>query len=179
MMVESFRRIRLDCGAAVSTRQKNPGAWFVEYLLDHPQASLKAVYAIRENRKLEQRVGRLVESDPVSSVIKLGLGGGEFKGKLTLFHRMETDEKWWRELPERLARCTVAEELSRLYSPTLVEGPVEDGRLTTKMMVELKNMWSERAITILRWMWGAGMGGTTQLEKQVGMSLTLGTGVKS
>ena len=156
IVVNEFRRLNIDCGDERSRKVKNVGVWFVEHVLDRVPVALISAYLIRWPRNLERDVGELLQGDPATEDVKRGLGGGEYRGKLTLLRRVKAEESWWQKLPDRLAKHVLVATLNRVHHP-LVDGLVGDGRLVDKDMIKLLNMWHERATDILRSMVNEGL----------------------
>ncbi len=79
--------------------------WNIDYLLNQPAAELTYIVAIRCPQRLETPIARFIEDEPCTHIVEKGLGANDVAGSTHLL-RVEADDKWWRELPERLAKLT-------------------------------------------------------------------------
>lgn len=76
--------------------------WHVDYLLDQPQVSLTYIIALRSRQRLEARVSQLLQADPLTGILRPGLGASDLPGHTNLL--LATSEAaWWANLACRLA----------------------------------------------------------------------------
>jgi Uri superfamily endonuclease len=77
--------------------------WNVDHLLENGNVSLTHVFIIRSSHSLEASLGRLLEQEPCTFILKKGLGANDIPGNTHLLG-VAADEKWWQALPEKLSR---------------------------------------------------------------------------
>lgn len=75
--------------------------WHIDYLLDHPQASLAGVYAIRDPRRLESHLAAWLDVEPHTRPLAPGLGGTD-TGATHLF-QVYAPPAWWQTIRQRVA----------------------------------------------------------------------------
>ena len=76
--------------------------WHVDYLLDQPQVSLTHIIALRSQQRLEAAVSQLLQADPLTGVLRPGLGASDLPGHTNLL-LATADVAWWANLAHRLA----------------------------------------------------------------------------
>lgn len=101
-MEAEFPRVGLDHGDLRPKGGKHH-KWNVDHLLDQSCVTLTAAYLIRWPRRVECGVGRLLMGDPATIAFEPRLGANDLPGSTHLL-RVEADEAWWRELPQKLRR---------------------------------------------------------------------------
>jgi Uri superfamily endonuclease len=104
LMLRAFNRVGLAPSLAPTSKQLR---WNVDHILDRSECELVEAIAVRSPIRIEAQIGRLIESDPVSTVVEKGLGANDIAGNTHLL-LVNASELWWRDL----ASCLVATKIS-------------------------------------------------------------------
>jgi Uri superfamily endonuclease len=70
--------------------------WHIDYLLDHLQAEVTGVIALRSHSRHEATIAAQLAADPTTSPIAPGLGASDNRGATHLL-RSKGDAGWWRQ----------------------------------------------------------------------------------
>jgi Uri superfamily endonuclease len=97
-LVQEFDRLRMWNGRLPKEKRL---FWNIDYLLEHPDARIEAVIALRTSDRREGDVARFIEADTCTSYVARGLGANDVPGNTHLL-RVDADERWWDNLSERL-----------------------------------------------------------------------------
>jgi Uri superfamily endonuclease len=76
--------------------------WNIDHFLDYPAVSLQQIFMIRFAIPLETTLAEMLENDPHTIIFEKGLGANDSRGHTHLL-RIESDERWWGNLPQRLS----------------------------------------------------------------------------
>lgn len=132
---------------------KNP-KWNVDWPLNQPCASLKAVYAIRSLWRVEGFVAKFLERDPATLVFERHLGAADISGNTHML-RVDAGEAWWHQLPAKLAeflpRAERMASLSLRLGSKVVKPAVAVG-LTDRQLDYLRGRWHSRAAMMMKLM---------------------------
>jgi hypothetical protein len=142
-----------DLGHHESSGMKNP-RWNVDWPLNQMCANLTAAYAISTWWEVEGHLAKFLENDDATVVFKRRLGARDFKDNTHVL-RVDADETWWDQLPEKLAAFLPRAE--RLAKLTLRLGkkvvtPTAGSRLSDPVLKYLRGRWHERAAGIVKFM---------------------------
>jgi Uri superfamily endonuclease len=129
---------------------KNP-KWNVDWPLNQTCVTLTAAYAISTLWEIEGHLAKFLENDDATVVFKRRLGGNDFKDTTHVL-RVDADETWWDQLPEKLAAFLPrGEELAKLTQRLGKEvvTPTAGSRLSDAVLKYLRGRWHERAAAIV------------------------------
>jgi Uri superfamily endonuclease len=87
--------------------------WNVDHLLDQPAAEIIQVIAVRSEARIEAQIGRLLESDPHTSIIEKGLGANDLPSQTHLLH-VEAGDDWWYDWVSQLENISQGTHFNRL-----------------------------------------------------------------
>ena len=107
-MVKQFPLIGLADETIEPPTQKK-FKWNIDHLLDLETARLAAVYPVRSSVRMEPHIGDLLEADAKTEIVEEGLGANDRPGSTYLL-RVEAEESWWSELPQRLLDLLIETE---------------------------------------------------------------------
>ena len=96
------------CGLVGRAPQRKTVHWHVDYLLDHPAATLDTVCALRSLRRLERDLAELLEADTATFPVIPGLGASDHVGHTHLLG-VTADAAWWQSV---LAAATALADCS-------------------------------------------------------------------
>jgi Uri superfamily endonuclease len=75
--------------------------WNVDHLLDLDTVELTHAIVLRSPQRLEAKLGAMLAEQPETVIFEPGLGANDIPGNTHLL-RVEADESWWLDLPEKL-----------------------------------------------------------------------------
>ena len=99
--LQFFPTVRLGEGNLLPRNGKRLH-WNVDHLLDRASVELTGAVIMRHAVGIEAALGKRMERDPRAFVFEKGLGANDIPGNTHLL-RIEADDAWWRELPEKVA----------------------------------------------------------------------------
>jgi Uri superfamily endonuclease len=87
--------------------------WNVDYLLEKSEAEITEIILLRSSIPLESQWAFMLEKETETEIIEKGLGANDTLGETHLL-KLNSSNKWWKELPLRLSRLSDEEVITYL-----------------------------------------------------------------
>ena len=85
--------------------------WNIDYLLEKPEVEISEIIILRSSTPMESQWANMLVSETVTEIIEKGLGANDSPGE-THFLKLNSSDKWWKELPLRLTNFSSEDEIS-------------------------------------------------------------------
>jgi Uri superfamily endonuclease len=79
--------------------------WNIDFLLEKTEAEIAEIIILRSSKPMENQWAKMLEKEKETEIIKKGLGANDTSGETHLL-KLNSSDKWWKELPLRLSKLS-------------------------------------------------------------------------
>jgi len=111
-LLKHFNALKMSL-STIKAPSKKTLHWNIDYLLEKIEVEIVEIIILRSRKPMESQWANMLEKEPTVEIIVKGLGANDSPGETHLL-KVNSSNKWWKDLPLRLAKLSGEEKVSYL-----------------------------------------------------------------